>query len=193
MSEQRLIRMRVGMTALIAAWVGALLAWEHLHGGVVTHNLLARDDMPGISNWWGVLLPVLGWFLLGRIQRRIRRNHGKGASHGRAAAVAGFAGAVLFGTLLSVFFMTGQEHLTSYMTVALLPLALLFPIYRAEYVLGFVLAMALTFGAVLPTVFACVVALMAVVMYRYVRPLLIGGARWIRRRRASGSGSVGLS
>lgn len=186
-NQQRLMRMRQGMTALIAAWVWALLAWEHLHGGVVTHHILASDEMPGISNGWGgLLLPALAWFLLGRIQQRgLRRNPGQAArSPSPMVALAGFACAVVFGILLSVFFSTGQERLTSHMATALLPLAVLFPIYRAEYVLGFVVAMTFTFGAILPTVFACVVALMAVVMYRYVRPLLIGIANRIKRNRA---------
>lgn len=195
-SEPRQLRMRVILTALTAAFVWAVLAWEHLHGGVVTHSFLARDDMPGISNWWGgLLLPVLAWFLLGRIQRRgMRGNHARTETSSRSVVVAaGFTGAAAFGILISVFFMAGQEDLTSRMVTALLPLALLFPIYRAEYVLGFVTAMTFTFGALLPTVFACAVALMAVVMYRYVRPLLMGIAGWIRRRRAPAAGGAGTS
>lgn len=181
--EQRRMRVRVALAALIATFVWAVLVWEHLHGGVVSHSVLARDDLPGISNsWGGVLMPVLAWFLIGRIQRRTRRHHGNAASSSPEAVVAGFAGAAVFGILLSVFFSTGQERLTSHMATALLPLALLFPIYRAEYVLGFVVAMTFTFGAVLPTVFACVVASVAALMYRYVRPLLLGVAGWMKRK-----------
>ncbi len=33
---------------------------EYFNGGVVSHNLLAREDLPAISNWWGLLtVPLL--------------------------------------------------------------------------------------------------------------------------------------
>jgi hypothetical protein len=49
----------------------ACLAWEHFHGGVKSHHLFHRSDLPAISNWWGALvLPGLAWFLLGRILSR---------------------------------------------------------------------------------------------------------------------------
>ena len=48
-------------------------------------------------------------------------------------------------------------------------LALFVPIYRAECVLGFILAMTVPFGAVLPTVFATVMSLAAVILYQGVR------------------------
>ncbi len=53
----------------------------------------------------------------------------------------------------------------------LLLLALFLPIYKSEYFLGFVLGMSYTFGALLPTGFSAIVALIAVVIYNYVRPI----------------------
>jgi hypothetical protein len=40
----------------VVAFQIALLIWESLSGGVKTHNLFARDDMFGISNWWGLVI-----------------------------------------------------------------------------------------------------------------------------------------
>lgn len=47
------------------------LGWEYTHGGVPAHHLLNNPELPAISNWWGLLVvPLLVWFLVGRIQRR---------------------------------------------------------------------------------------------------------------------------
>ena len=47
------------------------LGWEYTHGGVPAHHLLNDPGLPAISNWWGLLVvPVLVWYLVGRIQRR---------------------------------------------------------------------------------------------------------------------------
>lgn len=193
MDEQRLRRVRVWATGLVTLLIWGLLAWEHLHGGVPSHSLLARDDMPAISNaWGGVLLPVLTWLLLGRIGRRLLREPQADASTRALRAGTGFLGALLFGVLLSVFFTTGHEQVTSRMVVALIPLALLFPIYRAEYVLGFVLGMTCTFGAVLPLGFAGVVVLMAAVVHlgpRAIARRLVGR----QRRRQAGAAEAGTS
>ena len=52
-------------------FVAALLAHEHLHGGVRSHHLLDRPDVPAVSNLLGLAVPpMLGW-LLG-VRRRNR-------------------------------------------------------------------------------------------------------------------------
>jgi hypothetical protein len=68
--------------------------------------------------------------------------------------------------------MTGHPSMASYLVDGLLPLALFAPIYRAEYVLVFVLGMTVTFGVLLPTAFGSIVALVAAVLYRGVRAVL---------------------
>lgn len=144
--------------------------------------------MPAISNWWGaVLLPAMTWFLVGRIHRRVQGLEGENglAKTYPIAVIVGFAGSVVFGVLLSIFFATDHEAVLSYMVMSLLFLALLFPIYRAEYVLGFVLGMTFTFGAVLPTGFAALVALFASVLYQLVRPVLLHIGRWVAGKRAA--------
>jgi hypothetical protein len=164
-------RLQIFITAIAAIYVWSLLAWQHFHGGVVSHHILHRSDLPAISNaWGGLVLPVLTWMLVGRVIRREQGNYTRGM-------VAGFLGALFYGVVLSVSFVNGLEQLYSPMGPGLLLIALFLPIYRAEYVLGFVLSMTYVFGALLPTGFAAVVALIAFVLYRFVRPiprLLVG-------------------
>lgn len=188
MNDQRLFRLRLVVTGVVTLSVWALLAWDHFHGGVPRHYLLHDPGMPAISNWWGgVLLPAMTWFLAGRIHRRVQDPEGENglAKTYPVAVIVGFVGSVLFGALLSILFNTDHETVLSYMVMSLPLLALLFPIYRAEYVLGFVLGMTFTFGAVLPTGFAVLVALVGLVLYQFVRPVLLHIGRW-----AAGKGAA---
>lgn len=141
----------------------AHLGWEHTHGGVVAHHILNRADLPAIANWWGVLLvPALTWFLVGRIQRRIAQQPGvnSGSDLRPPAILAGFLGSLAYGATLA-FAFTMNSPAVSYVFLGLFAVSLLVRTYRAQYVLGFVLGMTFTFGAVLPTAIAMVVAAFA--------------------------------
>lgn len=176
-------RRRIFLTGAILLAEMVHLAWEHFHGGVQSHHLLHRSDLPAVSNWWGVVvLPCLAWSLIGRIQSRasssfvVRRMSGL-----PAGIVAGFVGAMFFGTALAVAFTYGHEGVASYMFLSLFPIALLLPIYREEYILGFVLGMTFTFGAVLPTAFSCIFAAISVLFRLCVRQALRLIAAWCGR------------
>lgn len=164
--------MRFKVTAAITFMLGCLLGFQHLSGGVPAHHLLARTDLPVVSNWWGLLtLLALSWFLLGRIERRL--------SHEPANKMLMAAGSALFfGVTLALFFVFGPGEVPGYMAQALFLIAVFYPIYRAECVLGFVLGMTFTFGAVLPTIFAAVVAAISALIFHGVRFIWtrIGGA-----------------
>jgi hypothetical protein len=151
---------RILLTALVLLAEIGHLAWEHLHGGVLAHHIAANPDLPAISNWWGlILLPGLGWLLIGRIQKRYPSSSpDQTPNKTRALIWVGFAASLVFGVALASSFMLGYETVSNYMVLALFPLALVFPIHRSEYVLGVILGMTFTFGAVLPTVFASVFA-----------------------------------
>lgn len=177
---------RLWFTAAVLVAQLAHLAWEHFHGGVASHHVLQRADLPAISNWWGiVVLPLLTWFLTGRIQKRV----GARAAGGRTIAglpwsvVAGFWGALLLGAVIAGSFAIGAQGITSWAFQAMLLLALLLPAYRAECLLGFVLGMTLTFGAVLPTAIGSIVAAGSAVIHLVVLPLITRCWRWIRRAR----------
>ncbi len=176
MDEQSLSRVRIVGTACVAIAEWAFLAWQHLHGGVPSHHFLDRADMPAISNGWGALvLPCMTWFLLGRVQRRVALQAGASTR----GATIGFLGALCFGVLLSVFFTRGDDQVTGAMFESLFLIALVVPIYRAEYLLGFVLGMAYTFGGVLPSVVGSVLALIALLIHRYIRTGLLFLGRWL--------------
>jgi hypothetical protein len=188
MSEQRMARWRPYIIALVILAELAHLAWEYFNGGVRSHHILNRADLPEISNGWGLLLlPALAWFLTGRIQKRIARQ-----SKGDAAAsklpmsvVAGFAGALLFGIVLSASFTYDYENVASVMFRGMFLLALLLPVYRAECVLGFVLGMTFTFGAVLPTAIGSIFAALSAAVHLLFRPALVRLWNGFRRRRST--------
>lgn len=185
MAERKLRHWRLFLGALATLAELAQLAWQHLHGGVVSHHLLDRADLPAVSNGWGALLvPALVWFLTGRIQRRRARCPGATAATFARKATMGFVVALLFGICIAVSFTHGAESITSDLFQAMVVLAILLPGYRAECVLGFVLGMMFTFGAVLPTVVAAVVAALSALVHLGVWPLLV------RLRKRVGQGAL---
>lgn len=176
MNKKILFKTRLYITALVTLAIWSLLAWNYYHGGVPSHSILAREDMPSISNWWGgLLLPLLTWFLLYRIQKRLTDYKGENSSPSTfpREVVYGFAGALLFGVLLSTFYTLGYSEIPGLMVNSIFIIALFFPIYRAECLLGFVIGMTFTFGAVLPTGIGSIFALIGAVLYLLVRPLLL--------------------
>ena len=176
MTAQQLHRLRLSLTALVMLAEFAHLAWEHSHGGVVSHHLLNRSDLPAISNWFGaILLPALTWFLTGRIQRRILLPSGGNGSAAMfpVGIIVGFLGSLILGVLLSVAFTNGHENVASYLFGSMLLAAVLLPVYRAECVLGFVLGMTFTFGAVLPTAIGSILAALSAVIHLIFRAILL--------------------
>lgn len=183
MNEQRSLRWRAYVTGLVLLAELAHLAWEYFHGGVRSHHLLNRADLPAISNAWGaLLLPLLAWFLTGRVQRRmVLRSGGTAAARAiPASIIAGFLVALSVGIALSTSFTMGNETVSSYIAQGIMALGVLLPIYRAECLLGFVLGMTFTFGAVLPTLVGSVFATASATVHLLVYPLLMRG--WARLR-----------
>ncbi|MBQ5945909.1 hypothetical protein [Massilia sp. ST3] len=158
--------MRGQLTVAVAFATAFILAWQHAGTGVPAHHLLAREDMPAISNWWGLLLlPLLTWIAASRIEHRF-----KGAALA-AGAAPGFCAGLLFGAAIAFFFSSGRADLCEYLMQGLLLLALFVPIYRAEAVLGFVFGLTFAFGPVLPVLVASVLAVIGYVLYHAPRLL----------------------
>ena len=184
MSEQHPRPLRLYLTASITLAELAHLTWEHFHGGIRSHHFLNSADMPAICNAWGaLLLPALAWFLSAFIQKRIALTSDARDSSQKLpmSIVVGFLGALLFGILLSASFTHAHETVNEYLFMGMLLLALLLPVYRPECVLGFVLGMTFTFGAILPTLVAFVIAAFSALVHLCVRPVFMG--RWNRLRR----------
>ncbi|MCB2408742.1 hypothetical protein [Hymenobacter lucidus] len=178
MTEKRFSTFSLYGTLLVTVAIWALLAWSHYHGGVPSHHLLARPDMPAISNWWGgLLLPVLTWFLLARIRRQAfgTTNSYSAAPRALRRALVGFVGALSFGVLIAVLFTAGESDMAGNVMLGLFVFAFFVPIYRPECLLGFVLAMTYTFGAVLPMIIGTVLGLVGLVLHGGIRRALLYG------------------
>jgi F0F1-type ATP synthase assembly protein I len=68
---ESLFNSRINVTIGTCIVVLLFLLIKHYSGGVVTHHLLGREDLPGISNWWGlVTVPLLAWIVSTLIIRR---------------------------------------------------------------------------------------------------------------------------
>ncbi|WP_208278004.1 hypothetical protein [Massilia oculi] len=163
-------RRRILLTLLALCAELALLAREHLHGGVLSHHLLANPDLPALSNWWGLLLvPLLTWCTVGRVERRARL----AASAGRPlmpAPLIAFLCALAYGATLAALFAAGSP-LVDYLFFGLLALALVVRLWHAEYLLGFVLAMSWVAGPILPAMFGSVIAVFSWLVHTAARAL----------------------
>lgn len=174
--RQNSFNAKVLFTGIVTALILCFLFWEHFHGGVASHHILQQQNLPVISNWWsGLLLPVLTWFLIGRTEKRI----GKKASQGQkinklhTKALLLFISGLGLGVLIATSFTNGYSVFLDNVPYIILALSLIIPIFYAEFILGFILGMTYTFGAILPTVFILLLAILGVLFYRFVRPLII--------------------
>lgn len=155
----------------------AHLGWEHTHGGIRSHHLLNRADLPTISNAWGlVVLPVIGW-LAGVV---VARRASAVASTARTA-LAAFVGALAVGAALSVAFVAGSESAAGAVFLGVLLISLVLPTYRAEYLFGFVLGMTFVFGSILPTLFGLLAAGISACAHLLFWP----AGMWVLRRARS--------
>lgn len=169
-------RPRIVFTALVALAEALHLGWEHTHGGIVSHHLLNDPGLPALWNGWGlVLLPALAWIAS-------RHAFGPGATRRMPDPLflRRLGGALLAGLALSLAFMAGREDVAGAVLLAIALAALVVRAWRIEYLLGFALGMAYTFGGLLPVIIGGVIALVSALAWFAVRPLLRRGARALR-------------
>ncbi len=170
----------VGIAALACM---AQIGWEAFNGGVISHHILHRADLPAISNWWSLLLvPTLAWFLSGVILKRFLQTTKVDENRLKMAVIGGFAGGFLIGAALSFAFLGKHLNVAGVLFQGMFLAALIVPLYRAEYLLGFVLAMMFTFGAVLPTAIGCIVAAVAAIAHLLIYPCAIRVWAWVRHK-----------
>lgn len=163
---------RLALAALALLAEALHLGWEALHGGIVSHHLLQRSDLPGLHNAWGLLLlPALATWAAGRLPRL------PATPRAWAPVALGFALPLVLGAALSAAFQMQLQALTEAVFFSLLLLALLLPAHRPESLFGFVLGMSWTFGAIIPTLIGSVIAGLSWVVrgaagwaWRVVRP-----------------------
>lgn len=161
------LRLLFAAVALLA--IGIQLGWEASHGGIVVHHFLQRDDLPGVSNAWGLLIvPALAAWTAGRVPQCpwIVRDW--------LPLLVGFGVPLVLGAALSMSFVSGAGPLTEAIFLTMLALATLLPAYRRECVFGLVLGACLSFGPVLPLVLGTILAGISWLLHRC--------ARWAFRR-----------
>lgn len=150
------------------------ILWEHFNGGVVTHHLLARDDMPGLSNWWGLItVPLLFWISISLIDRRVdSRANSETESEGFENKVfKRFLAAFGFGLLLSILWEFQFESILQYLILTPILVAFFRPVYLPEYLMGFVLGMLFTFGGILPVLFGIILSFLCFLVHSIVKVL----------------------
>jgi len=164
-------KVRLSVTAVVSVAIWLLLAWNYFNGGIPSHHLLARKDLPEISNiWGGVLLPLLTWFLLYRIQIRTDQS---GSAYSLLKVIYGFICALLIGLSIALLFSYNVAEIPGYILLGIIASGLFIPIYRSEYILGFVLGMTYTFGGVLPVIVSAVLISIGAIEYLVIRQLVI--------------------
>lgn len=164
------------LTGIVTVFILALLFWEHFHGGVASHHILHQQNLPAISNWWsGLLLPILTWLLLSGIERRIGKQSSqiKQTSIIKTNILSLFLLGLVFGILISISFTNGYNLFLDNVLYIMLALSLIIPIYYSEFILGFILGMTYTFGAILPTAFILILAGIGILIYKLIRPLIM--------------------
>ena len=171
---------RILLTSTVTIMILGLLFWQYFHSGVPSHHILQQKDLPEISNWWGaLLLPVLTWILLGRIENRLNKQESliQQAKNQHIKIIGLFLLGLILGISIAMSFTNGYKLFLDNVLYVLLIFSLIFPIYYAEFILGFILGMTYTFGAILPTIFILILAALGFLIYRFIRPLIMRAKR----------------
>jgi hypothetical protein len=166
----------LAVVAIVSIAIGALLIWEHFHSGVPSHSFMARKDMPSISNWWGgLLLPLLACFSFFRLQKRLFSTNENKIIESKQlqSVVLLFVAGLLYAGSMAYCFVTDKSEINGFLFQGLFILALIFPLYRAEFFLGFVIGMTYTFGAILPTFIASIFVGLSYIAHKLLYPFVL--------------------
>ncbi|PRX54331.1 hypothetical protein [Flagellimonas meridianipacifica] len=163
---------RILITLVVTALALTHILWDHFNGGIPTHYLLHDKNLPGIPNWLGALaLPFFTWFLLYRIAKRVNSSDSK---ENLKLVVLRFLAALIVSIIIA-FCFTFTIDIIDYIMLIIFALAFIFPLYKSEFLLGWVLGSAFTFGAAIPMGFGSLFALVCFVFYligRFIKKLL---------------------
>ena len=163
---------RINFTLAVTLFVVLHLTIEMLTGGVRVHYPLMRDDLPALSNWWGlILLPSMAWVFYSAMPK----DDSSAAWFGLNRTVLyRLGGAFLYGGAMGAAFELGLGEMPAYMMLALLVMGIAYPLYRAEIVLGLIMGMTYSFGSIIPTVAVGVVALSSLLLHTLARVIVRG-------------------
>ncbi len=175
LQKQNKTKIKAIITGIVTVLILGLLFWEHFHGGVASHHILHQQNLPAISNWWsGLLLPILTWLLLSGIERRLgKSSQVKQTNNLQTKVLSLFITGLVFGILIATSFTNGYNLFLDNVLYITLVLSLIIPIYYSEFILGFILGMTYTFGAILPTAFILILAGIGILTYKFIRPIIM--------------------
>jgi len=162
---------RIKVSAVTFIIVLIFIIIEHYNGGVVTHHLLAREDLPGISNWWGLLtIPLLGWVVSTLITHKRNKKVKSEQNLKEYNNISKrFLAALLFGIVVSIFWEFNLVNVLQYFILLPILIALFIPVHLPEFLLGFVLGMMYTFGGILPIIVGLVLLTICFVINALIR------------------------
>lgn len=162
-------KVRILITVLVTLLIWAHILWDYTHGGIPVHHILHSKDMPGIPNWWGaIVLPIFTYFLLFRIDKRLKRPE---STDSLKQVILRVLAGVIFAVSISVCFMNGIDVI-DYIMGFIFILSFIFSLYKSEYLLGWVLGSAFSFGAILPMAFGSILSLLFLLTYKLSRGVL---------------------
>ena len=107
------------------------------------------------------MVPMPAWIVINRINKRLEQQQ-------LNLVILRFILALLFGILLSFLFVKNIEGINQIM-LSLFFIAILTPLYKSEYLLGYVLGTAFTFGAAIPTIFGAILLGIYAILYHVLR------------------------
>ncbi|ABG40022.1 hypothetical protein Patl_1500 [Paraglaciecola sp. T6c] len=172
MEEKQFNKIRNGLLLAVILFEVCHLTWEYFNGGVITHHLFMRADLPGLSNWWGLLiLPLLVWLSAAVIKKRI--STGSDAKTLPPSVLLGFFSMLLVSTVQSIAFVNGFPSVTMYLALGVLVSALFVPLYRMECILGHVIGSTFVFGPAIPFVGVLMFAPISLLSHKCIKPLFL--------------------
>ncbi|MCE7040305.1 hypothetical protein [Dyadobacter sp. CY312] len=173
MNAKSFQRLTLYFVGVVTASILGVLFWDHFHEGVPSHHLLANKNLPEISNWWGAFsLPLTSYFLLTRIKKRITSARQTDSNDVKWKFLLPFLASLAYALILAISYTTGNSQISGFMFQALFIIAILVPIYKSEYLLGFIIGLVYTFGGVLPIIIASFFAILSYTIQVFVIPLI---------------------
>ncbi len=160
MTAQHISRLNFIVTTLVTAVTTGLLAWQYTHDGVPVHYLFHNKDLPGFSNWWGLMiLPLLSLFSFKLLSRRLATKSDIDQAVTIKYSIIGFLASAVWGFGLSLAFLNGYNDAAALFFFTIPVFGLFFKVYREPFFFGFVFSMSFAFGPILPLMFATIIAI----------------------------------
>ena len=163
------LQRRILLTTISTLAVWSHIIWDHFHGGIPVHYVLRNPDLPGIPNWLGgIIFPFFTWHLLYSIHKRIDKPDLTVTSERFNRVILRFFASFCVSVLIAICYLNGIDAV-DFIMVSLFILAFIFPLYKSEFLLGWVLGSAFTFGAILPMVFGSILAGLFFILFKIPR------------------------